>query len=50
MFTGLVIEAIEDTEDGVLLCNKLSIPVKAGKVVVTINAFANQLLPELDVH
>jgi len=50
IWTGLDIEAIEDTEDGMLLCNKLSIPVKAGKVVVTTNAFANQLLPELDVH
>lgn len=50
LLTGLDIEAIEDTEGGVILCNKLSIPIRADKVVVTTNAFANQLLPELDVH
>jgi len=50
IWTGLDIEAIEEFEDGVILRNKLSIPIKAAKVIVTTNAFANQLLPELDVH
>ena len=50
MWTGLDIDQLEDVGNGVVLSNKLSIPIKAGKVVVTTNAFASQLLPELDVH
>jgi glycine/D-amino acid oxidase-like deaminating enzyme len=50
IWTGLDIEAIGETDEGMLLCNKLSIPVKAKKVIVTTNAFARQLLPQLDVQ
>jgi len=50
MWTGFDVESIKDTGDGVVLTNKLSLPVTAAKVVVTTNAFVNQLLPELDVH
>ncbi|MEO6133095.1 MAG: FAD-dependent oxidoreductase [Saprospiraceae bacterium] len=50
LWTGLDVEAIEETSEGVFLNNKLAIPVKADKVVVTINAFAQRLLPDIDVH
>jgi len=50
IFTGLEIEAIEDSGTEVVLSNQLSIPIKAKRVVVTTNAFAKQLLPDLDVY
>ncbi|MEP6647518.1 MAG: FAD-dependent oxidoreductase [Saprospiraceae bacterium] len=50
IWTGLDIELIEEKNNSVSLINKLSIPIVADKVVVTTNAFAKQLLPELDVH
>lgn len=50
IWTGLEIELIEERSNSVALINKLSIPIVADKVVVTTNAFAKKLLPELDVH
>lgn len=50
IWTGLDVESIEDTNDGIRLGNKLALPIKAAKVIVTTNAFAQQLIPELDVH
>jgi glycine/D-amino acid oxidase-like deaminating enzyme len=49
IWTGLTVEAIEEKEDKVVLSNALAIPVEASKVIVTTNAFATQLLPELDI-
>jgi glycine/D-amino acid oxidase-like deaminating enzyme len=48
--TGINIEFIDDQDDRVILRSSLSIPVETKKVIVTTNAFARQLLPDLDVH
>lgn len=48
--TGFEIESIHQESDHVQLINSLAIPIKARNVVVTINAFAARLLPQLDVH
>ena len=48
--TGFPIDIIEDHQDHVKLVNPLAFPIIARKVVVTTNAFAAQLLPQLDVH
>jgi glycine/D-amino acid oxidase-like deaminating enzyme len=48
--TGFPIDNIEDHHDHVKLVNPLAFPLIARKVVVTTNAFAAQLLPQLDVH
>lgn len=48
--TGIEIEKIEEFEDKVVLQNKWSIPILAGKVIVTLNAFAAKVLPQYFVH
>lgn len=48
--TGYPIDKIEDQDDHVRLVNHLAFPIMAKKVVVTTNAFAAQLLPQLDVQ
>ncbi len=48
--TGFQVDKIEDHGDHVSLLNRLSFPVKTRKVIVTTNAFAAQLIPELDVQ
>jgi glycine/D-amino acid oxidase-like deaminating enzyme len=48
--TGFDVEHIEEQSDHVRLLNRLAIPVLAKQLVVTTNAFAARLLPQLDVH
>ena len=48
--TGIEIQNIEEEDSKVLLQNKWSIPVIAKKVIVTLNAFAAQVLPQYFVH
>lgn len=50
IWTGLIIEEIDDRVDRVYLRSRLAFPVEAKKVIVTTNAFAKNLLPEIDVH
>jgi len=50
MITGYQIDQIVEQADHVQLINHLALPITANKVIVTTNAFAAQLLPELDVH
>jgi glycine/D-amino acid oxidase-like deaminating enzyme len=50
ILTGLHTEAYEDSGDQVTLYNRVSFPIRAGKMIITTNAFAAQLLPGLDVH
>jgi glycine/D-amino acid oxidase-like deaminating enzyme len=50
MLTGYQVDEIEEQRDHVRLLNHLALPVTAKKVIVTINAFAAKLLPQLDVH
>lgn len=47
---GWPIETIEEADDHIRLVHPSAIPILASKVVVTTNAFARQLLPDLDVH
>jgi len=49
IYTGLQIDAIEDEQDKVILRSKLAIPLEAKQVVVTTNAFAKDLVGELDM-
>jgi|WetSurMetagenome_2_1015567.scaffolds.fasta_scaffold61593_2 gamma-glutamylputrescine oxidase len=48
--TGYPIDEIEEHSDHVCLINRLALPITAKKVIVTTNAFAAHLLPQLDVH
>ncbi|HEX5111231.1 MAG TPA: FAD-dependent oxidoreductase [Saprospiraceae bacterium] len=50
MRTGYPVDAIEEHDDYVQLLNHLALPITARKVIVTTNAFAFKLLPQLDVH
>lgn len=50
VITGLNIEEIHDEGSHVQLQHKMAVPIKAKKVVVTTNAFALKLIPDLDVH
>ncbi|HJW29812.1 MAG TPA: FAD-dependent oxidoreductase, partial [Saprospiraceae bacterium] len=50
MLTGLMVESIEDQDEGLQLLNRTAVPIEAKKVVITTNAFARQLVPELEVH
>ncbi|HUR31001.1 MAG TPA: FAD-dependent oxidoreductase, partial [Saprospiraceae bacterium] len=48
--TGLSIDEIDEREDRVFLRSSMAFPVEAKKVIVTTNAFAKNLLPDIDVH
>ncbi len=48
--TGYNVDCIDEEEGHVFLRNKVAFPVEAKKVILTTNAFVNELLPELDVH
>lgn len=48
--TGLNIDAIEDLGTHVVLKNRVSIPLESKQVIITTNAFVNDLIPQLDVH
>lgn len=50
MWTGLQVDAIEEAGELVYLKSKFAFPVEAKQVIVATNAFASDLLPELDVH
>lgn len=50
LWTGLHIDSIEEDGDRIIIKSKIAIPVEARHVVVTTNAFAKDLIPELDVH
>ncbi len=50
IWTGLQIDAIEDQDNCVVLRSKVAFPVEAKQVLVTTNAFAADLIPELYVH
>jgi len=50
MRTGYQIDEIEEHDHHVRLLNHLALPITAKKVIVTINAFAAKLLPQLDVY
>jgi gamma-glutamylputrescine oxidase len=49
LITGLDIEEIHDEGNHVRLQHRMAVPVRANKVVVTTNAFALKLLPQLDM-
>lgn len=48
--TGFNVDSIEDDGNRVFVKSKIAFPVEARHVIVTTNAFANELLPELDVQ
>jgi gamma-glutamylputrescine oxidase len=50
IWSGYPVESIVDQGDHVKLVNHLAFPIIAKKVIVTTNAFASQLLPQLHVH
>jgi glycine/D-amino acid oxidase-like deaminating enzyme len=50
LWTGPDIKEIEDVTTGARLHGELTLPIDARQVVVTTNAFAAQLLPDLDVR
>jgi glycine/D-amino acid oxidase-like deaminating enzyme len=50
LWTGPDIREIEESRDGVRLHGELTLPIDANQVVVTTNAFAAKLLPDLDVR
>src|SRR3990170_2873807 len=50
IWTGLKVDNIEESSDHVALQSRVSLPVVAKKVIVSTNAFAAYLLPQLDVH
>lgn len=50
LITGLQIDKIEEAGDRVYLRSKVAIPIESKQVIVTTNAFAAELLPDLDVH
>lgn len=50
LWTGPDIREIEETDGGVRLHSHLMVPVEAQQAIVTTNAFAAQLLPQLEVR
>ena len=50
VWTGPDIREIEEDKDGARLHGEWTLPIDARQVVVTTNAFAAQLLPDLDVR
>lgn len=50
LWTGTNIREIEEGRDGARLYGELTMPIDAHQVVVTTNAFAAKLLPDLDVR
>ncbi|MDQ3017937.1 MAG: FAD-binding oxidoreductase [Bacteroidota bacterium] len=50
IYTGVTIEQVEEKSDHIVLSNSLSIPFEAKKVIISVNAFAASLFPDLDVH
>ena len=50
VLTGFLVEELNEQDDRVYMRSKLAIPIEAKKVIVTINAFAKDLLPDVDVR
>jgi glycine/D-amino acid oxidase-like deaminating enzyme len=50
IYTGIHLGHLEEQDDRVALHSRLSIPMEVKKVIVTTNAFARQLIPELEVN
>lgn len=50
VWTGFPVEDVEEKSDHVVISNALSIPVIAKCAIISINAFAQKLLPDIGVY